>query len=434
MAYWNKEIECMPPERIKELQLDMLQKLIANLYENNQFYRNKMVQKGVRPEDIKTLEDITKLPFMYKQDLRDNYPTKMFSVPNDQVVRYHVSSGTTGKPTLVGYTRNDLDYWSEALARSLTSCGVTNEDVMQISYGYGLFTGGLGAHYGAERVGATVLPTGTGNTERQIELMQDLGVTAIACTPSYLIHMIDVAREKGVDIRKDTKLKRAFLGAEPWTEGMRKHIEDATGIKAYDIYGMSEMAGPMYTECEERCGIHIPWDIMYCEVVDPETDEPVAPGQKGELVVTMLKKEAFPLVRYKVKDVTCIMPEPCKCGRTSPRIARITGRTDDMLIIRGINVFPSQIEHTLLQIPEVESHYMIIVDRINALDVLTLQVEIKPEAFSDKVNEMTDLKKRIENEMKKYLNVAVKVELKESGSLPRFEGKSKRVIDRRTYE
>ncbi len=434
MAYWNKEIECMPQEEIKKRQLDMLQKLIAHLYKDNKFYHDKMAAKGVVPEDIKTLEDITKLPFMYKQDLRDNYPTKMFTEPIDKIVRFHVSSGTTGKPTLVGYTRNDLEFWSEALARSLTSCGVGEKDVMQVSYGYGLFTGGLGAHYGAEKVGATVLPTGTGNTERQIELMQDLGVTAIACTPSYFIHMIDVAKQKGVDIRKDTVLRRAFLGAEPWTEGMRKHIEEASGVKAYDIYGMSEMAGPMYTECEERCGIHIPWDIMYCEVVDPETDEPVAPGQKGELVVTMLKKEAFPLVRYKVKDVTCIMPEPCKCGRTSPRIARITGRTDDMLIIRGINVFPSQIEHTLLQIPEVESHYMIIVDRINALDVLTLQVEIKPEAFSDKVNEMTDLKKRIENEMKKYLNVAVKVELKESGSLPRFEGKSKRVIDRRTYE
>ena len=434
MAYWNKEIECMPPEEIKKLQLGMLQKLIANLYEKNQFYRNKMVQKGVKPEDIKTLEDITKLPFMYKQDLRDNYPTKMFTVPNDQVVRYHVSSGTTGKPTLVGYTRNDLDYWSEALARSLTSCGVTNDDVMQISYGYGLFTGGLGAHYGAERVGATVLPTGTGNTERQIELMQDLGVTAIACTPSYLIHMIDVAKGKGVDIKKDTKLKRAFLGAEPWTEGMRKHIEQSTGIKAYDIYGMSERAGPMYTECEERAGIHIPWDIMYVEVIDPETEQPVPKGQKGELVVTMLRKEAFPLVRYRVKDVTSIIEEPCKCGRTSLRIARITGRTDDMLIIRGINVFPSQVEHTLLQIPEVSSHYMIVVDRINSLDVMTLQVELKPEAFSDKVEDMNAIMKKVEYEMKKYLNIAVKVDLREPGSLPRFEGKSKRVIDRRTYE
>ncbi len=434
MAYWNKEIECMPQEDLKKLQLDLLQKLIKNLYENNEFYHNKMVDKGVKPEDIKTLDDIVKLPFMYKQDLRDNYPTKMFTVPNDQVVRYHVSSGTTGKPTLVGYTRNDLDYWSEALARSFTSCGMTKDDTMQVSYGYGLFTGGLGAHYGAERIGATVLPTGTGNTERQLELMQDLGVTAISCTPSYFIHMMDVAREKGIDFRKDTKLKRAFLGAEPWTEGMRRHIEEETGIKAYDIYGTSEQAGPMFTECEERNGIHIPADIMLCEVIDPETEQPVPPGQKGELVVTMLRKEAFPLVRYRIKDVTHIIAEPCKCGRTSIRLARFTGRTDDMLIIRGINVFPSQVEHTLMQIPEVGNQYMIIVDRIGALDQMTLQVEIKPEAFSDKVEDIEKLKKKVEYELKKYLNIAVKVELKEAGALPRFEGKSKRVIDRRTYE
>ena len=434
MAYWNEKIECMPQEDLKKLQLDMLQKLIAKLYKENGFYRARMDQKGVKPEDIKCLEDITKLPFMYKQDLRDNYPTKMFTVPNDQIVRYHVSSGTTGKPTLVGYTRNDLDYWAEALARSLTSCGITNEDTMQVSYGYGLFTGGIGAHYGAERVGATVLPTGTGNTERQIELMQDLGVTAIACTPSYFIHMIDVAKEKGIDFAKDTKLRKAFLGAEPWTENMRKHIEAASGVRAYDLYGTSEMAGPMFTECEERNGIHIPADIMLVEVIDPETEQPVPDGQKGELVVTMLRKEAFPLVRYRIKDITHIISEPCKCGRTSVRLARFTGRTDDMLIIRGINVFPSQVEHTLMQIPEVGSQYMIIVDRVGALDTMTLQVEIKPEAFSDKVEDIERLKKKVEYEMKKYLNIAVKVELKEAGALPRFEGKAKRVIDRRSFE
>ena len=434
MAYWNKEIECMPQEALKKLQLDLLQKLITKLYKDNKFYHDRMVQKGVKPEDIKTLDDIVKLPFMYKQDLRDNYPTKMFTVPNEEIVRYHVSSGTTGKPTLVGYTRGDLDYWSEALARSFTSCGLGKDDTMQVSYGYGLFTGGIGAHYGAERVGATVLPTGTGNTERQLELMQDLGVTAIACTPSYFIHMIDVAKEKGIDFRKDTKLRRAFLGAEPWTEGMRKHIEEASGVKAYDLYGTSEQGGPMFTECEERNGIHIPGDIMLVEVIDPETEQPVPPGEKGELVVTMLRKEAFPLVRYRIKDITHIISEPCKCGRTCVRLARFTGRTDDMLIIRGINVFPSQVEHTLMQIPEVGNQYMIIVDRKGALDEMTLQVEIKPEAFSDMVEDLASLKKKVEYEMKKYLNIAVKVELKEAGSLPRFEGKAKRVIDRRTYE
>ena len=434
MAYWNKEIECMPRDELKKLQLEMLQKLVKHLYENNTFYHDRMVQKGVKPEDIKTLEDITKLPFMYKQDLRDNYPTKMFTVPNNQIVRYHVSSGTTGKPTLVGYTENDIGYWSEALARSFTSAGMTKDDTLQVSYGYGLFTGGLGAHYGGEKIGTTVLPTGTGNTERQLELMQDLGCTAIACTPSYLIRMIDVANEKGIDFRKDTKLRKAFLGAEPWTEGMRKHIEDATGIKAYDIYGTSEQAGPMFTECEERDGIHVPDDIMLCEIIDPETELPVPEGEKGELVVTMLRKEAFPLIRYRIKDITRIIPGQCKCGRTCTRLARFTGRTDDMLIIRGINVFPSQVEHTLMQIPEVGDQYMILVDRINSLDEMTVQVEIKPEAFSDKVEDMTALQKKIEYEMKKYLNVAVKIELKELGALPRFEGKSKRVIDKRVYE
>jgi phenylacetate-CoA ligase len=370
---------------------------------------------------------------MYKQDLRDNYPTNMFTVPNKEVVRYHVSSGTTGKPTLVGYTRNDLDYWTEALARSLTSVGIGPDDTMQISYGYGLFTGGLGLHYGAEKVGATVLPTGVGSTQRQIELIQDLGVTAIACTPSYLVHMGDVAKEMGVDFRRDTKLRKAVLGAEPWSESMRQHIEESMGIRAFDIYGTSEQAGPMFTECEERNGIHIASDIMYVEILDPETGEVLEPGQKGEMVVTILRKEAFPLIRYKIRDLTCLIEDECECGRTSPRIERISGRSDDMLIIRGINVFPSQVEHVLMQVPQVGDQYMIVVDRVNDLDTMVVQVEIKPEAFSDKIEEMVALKKRLEYEMKKYLNIAVAVELKESGSLPRFEGKAKRVIDKRVY-
>lgn len=429
--FWNEEIECMPVDELKKLQLKELQTLIKHVYENNEFYGNRMREQGVKPEDIQTLDDIVKLPFMYKQDLRDFYPTKLFTVPNTDVVRYHVSSGTTGKPTLVGYTRNDIDYWNDALARSLTSIGITSDDIIQVSYGYGLFTGGLGLHYGAEVVGATVLPSGTGGTERQLELMMDLGVTAIACTPSYLVHMNDVAKKMGIDFRRDTKLRKAILGAEPWTEGMRKHLEESMGIKTYDIYGTSEMAGPMYTECEECKGIHICGDIMYVEIIDPETDLPVKPGERGEMVVTMLKKEAFPLIRYRIKDLTCLREEVCKCGRTSPRIDRITGRSDDMLIIRGINVFPSQVEHTLMQIPEVGDQYMIIVERESALDTMTVQVEIKPEAFSDKVDDMNALKKRIEHEAKKYLNVAVKIELMPSGSLPRFEGKAKRVIDRR---
>ena len=429
--FWDEKIECLPENELKKLQYEELKKLIENLYKNNEFYHNRMVEHNVKPEDIKSLEDISKLPFMYKQDLRDNYPTKMFTVPNTEVVRYHVSSGTTGKPTLVGYTSNDLDYWTEALARSLTSIGVTKDDVLQVSYGYGLFTGGLGLHYGAEKVGATVLPSGTGGTERQIELIQDLGVTVIACTPSYFIHMMTVAKKMGIDIKKDTKLRIAILGAEPWTEGMRKRIEEESGVKAYDVYGTSELAGPMFTECECRNGIHICGDIMYVETINPDTGEVLKPGEKGELVVTMLKKEAFPLVRYRIKDLTCIIDEKCKCGRTSVRIDRISGRSDDMLIVRGINVFPSQVEHTLMQIPEVGDQYMIIVEREFDLDTMTVQVELKQHAFSDKVNDMLALKKKIEHEMKKYLNISVIIELKEHGSLPRFEGKAKRVIDKR---
>ena len=429
--YWDPKMECMPKNELKRMQYESIKRLIDRLYESNQFYHDRMKAANIHPSDIKSLSDVSKLPFMYKQDLRDNYPTKMFTVPNDQVVRYHVSSGTTGKPTLVGYTRNDLDYWSEALARSMTSIGMDNTDTLQVSYGYGLFTGGLGAHYGGERIGATVLPSGTGGTERQIELMVDLGVTAIACTPSYLIHIGEVAKKMGVDIRRDTKLKRALVGAEPWTESMRQHIEEDMGIKAYDIYGTSEMAGPMFTECEERNGIHMQSDIVYVEIIDPETGEILEPGQKGEMVVTMLKKEAFPLVRYRIKDITSIMEEDCPCGRTSPRIKRITGRSDDMLIIRGINVFPSQVEYTLMQIPQVGNQYMIIVEREGSLDTMTVQVEIKEDSFSDKLEDMLKLKKYIEYEMKKYLNIAVNIELKNPGELPRFEGKAKRVIDKR---
>ncbi|MBR2254693.1 MAG: phenylacetate--CoA ligase [Candidatus Methanomethylophilaceae archaeon] len=421
----------MPKEELKALQYRELKQLVNNLYSFNRFYHDRMKAQNVHPDDINGLSDITKLPFMFKQDLRDNYPTHMFTYPNREIKRYHVSSGTTGKPTLVGYTQNDLDYWTEALARSLTSIGVGSEDTMAISYGYGLFTGGLGLHYGAEKVGATVLPMGTGNSERQIELIQDLGVTAIACTPSYLIHLGDVAKKMGVDIRKDTLLKKAVLGAEPWSESMRQHIEESMGVRAYDIYGTSEQAGPMFTECEERNGIHIAGDIMYVEILDPDTQEPLEPGQKGEMVVTMLKKEAMPMIRYRIKDVTTLIDDECACGRTSPRISRITGRTDDMLIVRGINVFPSQIEYTLMQIPQVGDQYMIYVSREGALDSMTIQVEIKEEAFSDKVDEMNRLRAHIESQLKKYLNIAVAVELKAPGALPRFEGKAKRVIDNR---
>lgn len=429
--YWNPRIECMPVEELKKLQYRELKQLVYNLYSFNRFYHDRMKENHVHPDDITCLADIRKLPFMYKQDLRDNYPDKLFTVPKNEIVRYHVSSGTTGKPTLVGYTQNDLNYWTEALARSMTSVGIGPGDVLQVSYGYGLFTGGLGAHYGGEKVGATVLPSSTGNTQRQVELIQDLGVTAIACTPSYLIHLNDVARSMGVSIKNDTKLRKGLLGAEPWSESMRKFIHDEMGIEAYDIYGTSEQAGPMFTECTERNGIHVAGDIMLVEIIDPDSGEPVENGDKGEMVVTMLQKEAMPMIRYRIRDISCLMEDECACGRTSPRIGRISGRTDDMLIVRGINVFPSQIEYTLMRIPEVGQQYMIYVSREGALDEMTVQVEIRPEAFSDNMADMAKLRAKIEAELKKYLNIYAKVELKAPGELPRFEGKAKRVVDTR---
>ncbi|MDR3282453.1 MAG: phenylacetate--CoA ligase [Candidatus Methanoplasma sp.] len=431
--YWNQEIECMPKGDLKDLQYRSLRALADKLYDFNQFYRGRMKAAGVRPDDIRSLDDIVKLPFMTKEDLRENYPTKMFTVPNSEIVRFHASSGTSGKPTVVGYTHNDLEYWTEALARSLTSVGIGKDDTLQVSYGYGLFTGGLGLHYGAERVGASVVPSSTGNTERQLELMQDLDVTAIACTPSYIIHMNTVAKRMGIDIKRDTCLKKAILGAEPWTSGMRKHIEESMGIRAYDIYGTSEQAGPMFSECEETNGIHVGGDIMLIEILDRDTLEPLEDGNEGEMVVTMLKKEAMPMIRFRVKDVASLMTGDCACGRTSPRLSRITGRTDDMLIIRGINVFPSQIEYTLMRIPEVGDQYLIAITREGALDNMLLQVEIRQDAFSDKVEDMVRLRAHIETELRRYLNIAVTVELKAPGELPRFEGKAKRVMDKRVY-
>ena len=431
--FWNPRIETMPYEELKQLQYHELKQLVNNLYSFNKFYHDRMREANVSPLDINCLDDIRKLPFMYKQDLRDNYPDKMFTAPKNEIVRYHVSSGTSGKPTLVAYTRHDLDYWTEALARSFTSAGIGPGDIMQVSYGYGLFTGGLGAHYGAEKVGATVLPASTGNTQRQLEMMQDLGVTVIACTPSYLTHLCTTAREMGIDWKRDMKLKKAILGAEPWSESMRTRLQNEMGIKCYDIYGTSEQAGPMFSECEAQKGAHICGDLMLVEILDRETGEPLEPGNEGEMVVTMLQKEAMPMIRYKMKDITHLDVEPCECGRTSPRIGRITGRPADMLIIRGINVFPSQIEYTLMRIPQVGEQYMIYVTREGDLDRMQLQVEIRPEAFSDKVEDMVALRAHIESELKKYLNVAVEVELKAPGELPRFDGKAKRVIDKRVF-
>jgi phenylacetate-CoA ligase len=428
---WDPRIEEMPQDELKKMQYRLLKTLVYRLYSFSPFYHDRMKDEGVHPDDIRSLDDARKLPFMTKRDLRDNYPDRIFTASRDELVRYHVSSGTTGKPTVVGYTSHDLDIWTTSLARSLTACGLGRGDVIQVSYGYGLFTGGLGMHYGAERIGATVVPTSVGNTERQIELMQDLGVTAIACTPSYLVHMGEVAEKIGVSIKNDTDLRVGILGAEPWSDQMRERIYDQLGIRAYDIYGTSELSGPMFCECTEQQGIHIWGDIAYTEIVDPDTGEPLDAGENGELVFTILQKEALPMIRYRTGDITSLDTETCACGRTHPRIGRIQGRVDDMLIIRGINVFPSQIEHALLTIPEVGQHFQIVVDRKGALDTMLVRVEVSRDAFSDKITDLMGIKETVAHRLKNTLNVNVGVELVEPGSLPRFEGKAKRVVDRR---
>ena len=431
MQFWDPRMEEMPLEDLRKTQYKLLKSLVCRLYSFSSFYHDRMKEQHVHPDDIRELSDIRKLPFMFKRDLRDNYPNRIFTASQEELVRYHVSSGTTGKPTVVGYTQRDLDVWTTSLARALTSVGLGRGDVIQVSYGYGLFTGGLGMHYGAERIGATVLPTSVGNTERQLELMQDLDVTAIACTPSYLLHIGEVAEKMGINIKKDTRLRVGILGAEPWTENMRTRIENWLGIKAYDIYGTSELSGPMFTECSEQKGFHLWSDIAYAEVVDPKTGEPLEAGDKGELTITMLQKEALPMIRYRIGDVSSIDEEVCPCGRTSPRIKRIQGRVDDMLIIRGINVFPSQVEYTLMSIPEVGAHFQIVVERSGVLDDMLIRVELTKESFSDKINDLMKIRQTVEHRLRNTLNVAVDVELVEPGSLPRFEGKSKKVIDKR---
>ncbi|WP_407357355.1 phenylacetate--CoA ligase family protein [Methanolobus sp. WCC5] len=431
IEYWNPLVERMPVDEMEKMQESKLRNLVSYVYKHSDFYKKRFDDAGVKPEDIRTLDDLKKLPFTYKSDLRDTYPTGMFCVPNEQLVRFHVSSGTTGKPTVVGYTHNDVKEWSISLARALTSIGVGRGDVIQVSYGYGLFTGGLGLHYGAEEVGSTVLPTSSGNTEKQLELMQDLNTTVIACTPSYFLFMNEVANQAGVSIQQNTRLRAGIFGAEPWSEEMRVRIEEATGIKAYDVYGTSELSGPLFTECQYQDGIHIWADQFLIEVIDPETGEQLGDGERGELVITTLAKEALPLIRYRIGDITVINKEPCRCGRTHPRIMRVLGRADDMLIVRGINVFPGQVESVLMTIPEVGEHFMIIVDRVNELDAMKVQIEMTDEAFSDKVNDIITLEKKVEASLKNVLNLAVKVELVEKGTIPRSMGKAKKVIDNR---
>ncbi|HVO78180.1 MAG TPA: phenylacetate--CoA ligase [Methanomassiliicoccales archaeon] len=430
MAFWNARHETMPDPELDALQLKQLKALTHRLYDYSPFYRERMTQQGVHPDDVRSLEDVSKLPFMYKRDLRDIEMSKLFMAPNRELVRFHASSGTTGTPTIVGYTHNDITNWAESLARGLASAGLGQDDILQVAYTYGLFTGGLGLHYGAERLGATVVPASTGNSERQLEMIRRLGVTAIACTPSYLMHLGEVAGRMKLDVRS-TKLRTGILGAEPWSEGMRQRMEDSLGVKAINIYGTSELSGPLWCECTEQDGMHVWRDQTMIEVVNPETGERLGPGEKGELVVTMLLKEAVPIVRYRTGDIATIEEERCACGRTHPRLGRITGRVDDMLIVRGINVFPSQIEYVLMQSPELGNEFQIVLERTGALDDMLVKVELRPAGFKDNVAELECLKERISSRLRNTLSISAEVELVEPGTLPRFEGKAKRVVDKR---
>lgn len=421
----------MSREQMHQLQSERLCKLVEHAYTNVAFYRKKMNEAGVKPADIKTIEDIVKLPFTSKQDLRDNYPFGLFAVPMKDIVRVHASSGTTGKPTTVGYTRNDLEVWKEVVARCFTMCGIGSDDIMQVAYGYGLFTGGLGAHYGAEEVGASVIPISGGNTRRQLQLMADYGVTALACTPSYALHLADAMAEHGYSL-KDIKVKKGVFGAEPWTENMRHELERKWGIHAYDIYGLSEIMGPgVSNDCEFHCGLHVNEDHFFPEIVHPDTKEPVPYGMEGELVFTTLTKEGIPLIRYNTRDLSTLFYEKCQCGRTLVRMKKITGRSDDMLIIRGVNLFPSQIEHVLLEMGETSAHYMLYVDRHNNLDTLELQVELDESKLTDTIKDLQNLTKRIEHALNSSIGLSVKVTLVEPKTIARSEGKAVRVVDRR---
>jgi len=430
--YYNEEFETLPRPALEALQLKRLKAMLEKVYVNVPFYRESLTSAGIKPTDVRSLSDLRRLPFTLKQDMRDAYPYGLFAVPMDDIVRIHASSGTTGKPTVVGYTRKDIELWSELMARSFAAAGVHKGDIIHNSYGYGLFTGGLGAHYGAERLGASVIPMSGGNTKRQILIMKDFGSTVLTCTPSYSLYLAESAVEEGVDFRS-LRLRVGIFGAEPWSESMRMEIEEKLNICAIDIYGLSEIMGPgVAIEClEEKCGLHIWEDHFIPEIINPDTGEPVPEGEKGELVITTITKEGIPLLRYRTRDITSITYEPCKCGRTHARIARMSGRSDDMLIIRGVNVFPSQIESILMRIEGVEPHYLLIVDRKGNLDILEVQVEVDERVFSDEIKQLQVLAHNIEKEIKDLLGVSCKVRLVEPKTIARSEGKAKRVLDRR---
>ena len=430
-TYWNKPAETMEREEMCSLQTGRLKEIVSRLYRQQPFYRSKMQEIGLLPEDIVTLADIQKLPFVYKQDMRDNYPYGLFAAPMSEIIRVHASSGTTGRPTVVGYTKRDIGIWSEVAARSLVAAGLSKQSCIQIAYGYGLFTGGLGIHYGAELLGASVIPISSGNTARQIMLMKDFGTTALACTPSYALYIAETMREMGVDPR-ETSLRTGIFGAEPWTERMRKEIEAQLGIKAMDIYGLSEIIGPgVAIECCVQDGLHISEDHFYPEIINPVTGEVLPDGEKGELVLTTLTKEGMPMIRYRTRDLSVLHREKCACGRTLVRMSKVLGRSDDMLIIRGVNVFPSQVENVLLGISNTTPHYQLIVERKDNLDHLTVLVELTEEMFTDEVRGLEVLEAKIKGELSSTLSVSATVRLVGPKTIERSEGKAKRVIDKR---
>jgi phenylacetate-CoA ligase len=432
---WNEQIETMDREQLKALQLNRLQRTVARCYGKSTFYRKKWDEAGIKPYDIRSLEDLRRLPFTLKSDLRDTYPFGMFAAGLDEIIRVHASSGTTGKPTTVGYTKNDIDNWSECVARCLACAGTTKHDVVQISYGYGLFTGGLGLHYGVEWLGAIAVPTSSGNTQRQIMLMQDFGTNVLCCTPSYALMLAETMRDMGADLGK-FKLRAGIFGAEPWTEGMRRQIEELMHIDALDIYGLSETMGPgVAMECKEaKHGLHVWEDQFLIEIIDPDTEEPCMPGEVGELVITTITKEGIPTIRYKTHDLTRLIDEPCVCGRTHRRIERLKGRTDDMLIIRGVNVFPSQVEAVLTNIPGITPNYRIVVERIHNLDAMEVQVELHPDAIGDTVRSVEHIREQLRRELNSALGITVDVRLLAPKQIERSEGKAKRVDDRRKLD
>ncbi|WP_066640258.1 phenylacetate--CoA ligase family protein [Desulfolucanica intricata] len=429
MNYWDQKNETMSRDELVNVQLEKLRKLVYKVNQNVPFYQKAFEQVGLTAGDLSSIDDLRHLPFTTKQDLRDNYPYGLFAVPMDEVVRVHASSGTTGKPTVVGYTKNDLSTWADLVARALTMAGTTKSDFVHNAFGYGFFTGGLGIHYGAERIGATIIPISAGNTDRQIMIMRDFGSTILTCTPSYALYLAETAEGMGMD---SIHLKAGLFGAEPWTDQMRRQLEDKLGILALDIYGLSEVLGPgVGCECSEKAGLHIFEDHFIVEVIDPVTGTPLPDGEKGELVFTTLTKEALPVIRYRTRDISVIHREKCACGRTHARIERITGRTDDMLIIRGVNVFPSQIESVLLEFGETEPHYQLVVDRKDNLDSLEIWVELSANMFSDRVRFLEDLEARLRHRILSVLGISSRIKLVEPHTIPRSEGKAKRVVDRR---